>query len=72
MFRARIAGLRLFRGYATATGPHSLVFIEHSKGVIDSGSLSAVSAATQLGGQVTGLVVGGPEHIRNAVDSAKR
>ena len=57
MFRLRPA-LRcqpLSRRYATTSGPHALVFLEHREGTIDSGSLSALTAAQQLGGQVTGL-----------------
>lgn len=61
-----------FRGYATALGPHALVFLEHREGVIDSGSLSAVTAAQQLGGQVTGLIVGGPEQVQAVVPKAKK
>ncbi|KAJ7268816.1 electron transfer flavoprotein alpha subunit [Mycena haematopus] len=40
--------------------------------VIDSASLSALTAAEQLGGQVTGLVVGGPDHLPGVVEQAKK
>jgi hypothetical protein len=63
---------RALRTYARTASTHSLVFLEHNKGVIDSGSLSAVTAASKLGGTVTGLVVGGQEHISAALDKAKR
>ncbi|KAI0769449.1 electron transfer flavoprotein alpha subunit [Trametes elegans] len=63
---------RLGRGYATVAGPHALVLLEHRAGVIDSGSLSALTAAQQLGGQVTGLVVGAPEQVKTAVEKAKK
>ncbi|KAI0674872.1 electron transfer flavoprotein alpha subunit [Trametes maxima] len=74
MLRLRrvVAVSPLYRGYATATGPHALVLLEHRAGVIDSGSLSALSAAQQLGGQVTGLVLGAPEEVKDVVQSAKR
>ncbi|OCH91419.1 electron transfer flavo protein alpha subunit [Obba rivulosa] len=62
----------LLRHYATAPGPHALVFLEHRGGVIDSGSLSALTAAQQLGGQVSGLVVGAAEEVQAAVQSAKK
>lgn len=74
MLRARgIAACRpLLRAYATASGPHSLVFLEHFQGAIDSGSLSAVTAAGQLGGKVTGIVVGEKDHVQSVVEQAKR
>lgn len=60
------------RAYATAPPPHALVFLEHRQGVIDNGSLSALTAAEQLGGQVTGLVIGNSEHVPNVVEKAKK
>lgn len=74
MFRSRyIQSYRFFsRTYATATSPHTLVFLEHRQGVIDSGSLSALTAAEQLGGKVTALVVGGPEHVPKVLEQAKK
>ena len=68
VFRAQI----LRRSYATAASPHALVFLEHSQGVIDSGSLSALTAATQLGGKVTGLVVGDLEQVNSVLEKAKK
>ncbi|CCM05443.1 uncharacterized protein FIBRA_07662 [Fibroporia radiculosa] len=59
------------RNYATALGPHALVLLEHRDGAIESGSLSAVTAAQQLGGQITGLIVGGPEQVQAVVQRAK-
>jgi len=74
MLRSRyIQSYRFFsRTYATATSPHTLVFLEHRQGVIDSGSLSALTAAEQLGGKVTALVVGGPEHVPKVLEQAKK
>ncbi|KAI0743625.1 electron transfer flavoprotein alpha subunit [Daedaleopsis nitida] len=60
------------RRYATTSGPHALVFLEHREGAIDSGSLSALTAAQQLGGQVTGLVVGAPDQVKGVVEQAKK
>lgn len=60
------------RSYATAASPHALVFLEHRQGVIDSGSLSALTAAQQLGGEVTGLLVGSSDDVKSAVDKAKK
>ncbi|KAI0930202.1 hypothetical protein AcV5_006979 [Taiwanofungus camphoratus] len=70
---SRLPRLRpLYRYYATSPGPHALVFLEYREGVIDSGSLSAVNAAQQLGGQVTGLVVGSTEQVKGVVQRAKQ
>lgn len=62
----------LYRRYATTSSPHALVFLEHREGVIDSGSLSALTAAKQLGGQVTGLVIGAPDQVDGVVENAKK
>ncbi|KAI0029663.1 DHS-like NAD/FAD-binding domain-containing protein, partial [Vararia minispora EC-137] len=61
----------LDRTYATATSPHALVFLEHRNGSIEPSSLSALTAASQLGGEVTGLVVGGPG-LDGVVEKAKK
>lgn len=60
------------RAYATSPSPHALVFLEHREGILDSGSLSALTAAGQLGGEVTGLVVGGPNELDSVVAKAKK
>ena len=60
------------RSYATATSPHALVFLEHRGGVLESGSLSALTAAEQLGGEISALVVGSAEHVPNVVDQVKK
>ncbi|GLB37648.1 putative electron transfer flavoprotein [Lyophyllum shimeji] len=74
MLRARpVRFPRAFsRSYATAAPPHALVLLEHRKGILDSGSLSALTAAEQLGGKVTGLVIGAPEHVPGVVDKVKK
>lgn len=56
----------------TASSPHALVFLEHRGGVIDSGSLSALSAAEILGGKVSALVVGSSDHVQGVVENAKK
>ncbi|KAF5326324.1 hypothetical protein D9611_000026 [Ephemerocybe angulata] len=60
------------RTYATGAPPHALVFLEHRKGTIESGSLSALTAAQQLGGQVSALVIGSSEHVGGVVEQAKK
>ena len=74
MLRAPVSICRrsLVRAYATAPSPHALVFLEHRSGNIESGSLSALTAAEQLGGKVTGLVIGGPDQVQPIVEQAKK
>ena len=60
------------RSYATAAEPHALVFLEHRQGVLEPGSLSALTAASQLGGQVSALIVGDKAHVDSAVEEAKK
>lgn len=69
---SRVCQRALRRSYATAASPHALVFVDHRGGVIDSGSLSAISAAEQLGGQVSALVVGSADHVPQVVEQAKK
>jgi electron transfer flavoprotein alpha subunit len=74
MLRTRTVFCRraLARSYATGMSPHALVFLEHRQGVLESGSLSALSAAQKLGGEVSGLIVGSSEHVQGVVEKAKR
>jgi electron transfer flavoprotein alpha subunit len=51
---------------------HSLVLLEHEGGVVTPASLSALAAATQIGKNVTGIVVGGPGEIETVLSVAKR
>ncbi|ESK96619.1 electron transfer flavoprotein subunit alpha [Moniliophthora roreri MCA 2997] len=60
------------RQYATASSPNTLIFIEHRQGAIEPGSLSALTAAEQLGGKVTGLVVGGSDQVPEVVEKIKK
>ncbi|KAF8167298.1 DHS-like NAD/FAD-binding domain-containing protein [Crassisporium funariophilum] len=70
--RATFCRRALTRSYATPTSPHALVFLEHREGVLDSGSLSALTAAEQLGGEVSALIVGSSEHVQGVVEKAKK
>ncbi|KAL5485105.1 ETF1 [Sanghuangporus weigelae] len=77
MFRLRLfcrpARTLIFsRTYATSGSPHALVFLEHRGGTIESGSLSALTAAGQLGGKVTGLIVGAPDEVKQAIEEARK
>ncbi|TFK53605.1 electron transfer flavo protein alpha-subunit [Heliocybe sulcata] len=69
--RSLLLGRAIVRTYASAPSPHALVYLEHRGGQLDSGSLSALTAASQLGGQVTGLVVGSPDEVPKVVEKAK-
>ena len=51
---------------------HSLVLLEHEGGVVAPASLSALAAATQVGKNITGIVVGGPEEVKTILPTAKR
>ncbi|KAJ3762793.1 DHS-like NAD/FAD-binding domain-containing protein [Lentinula raphanica] len=62
----------LLRTYASTPSPHALIFLEQRQGQVDSGSLSALTAASQLGGKVTGLVVGTSDHVPAVVDKVKK
>ena len=74
MLRSRtvLVARNIRRTYATAAQPHALVFLEHRDGILDAGSLSALTAAQQLGGEVTGLVVGAPEQVQTILPQAKK
>ena len=69
---ARLARPVCSRSYATAGSPHALVFLEHRKGKIEAGSLSALTAASQLGGQVSALIVGDSEDVGGVAEQAKK
>lgn len=70
--RAILRAQSLTRAYVTASSPHALVFLEHAHGAIDPGSLSALTAATRLGGKVTGLIVGDSEQVDSVLEKAKK
>jgi hypothetical protein len=71
--RSLLSSRRLItRAYATATSPHALVLLEHKDGAIESASLSALTAAQQLGGAVTGLVIGSPDQVPAVLERAKK
>lgn len=71
MLRARVIRTAI-RSYASVSSPNTLVYLEHHKGDIDAGSLSALTAAGELGGTVTGLVVGKPGYVEGVVEKAKK
>ena len=64
--------LRAGRGYVRYASTHSLVLLEHEGGVVAPASLSALAAATQIGKNVTGIVVGGTEEVQTVLPAAKR
>lgn len=60
------------RCYASTSSPNALVYLEHHNGDIDVGSLSALTAAGQLGGNVTALVVGKAGDIEGVIEKARK
>ncbi|CAE7138998.1 unnamed protein product [Rhizoctonia solani] len=72
--RVVVPSTRLLRTYATPTGSsNTLLFLEHSQGAIEPASLSALTAAQQLKGNVTALVVGGEDaEVQKVVEEAKK
>lgn len=75
MLRARSIILNqrtLVRTYASASSPHALVLLEHRNGSIENGSLSALSAAQRIGGDVTGILVGSQEQVPGLLEKAKK
>src|ERR1700733_7972852 len=64
---------RLIRGFASASSPiHSLLLIEHRSGQVEGGTLAALTAASEIGGKVTGLVFGAPEEVEGVVQKVKK
>lgn len=59
-------------GRRYASQVHSLVFIEHRSGDVEGGTLAALTAASELGGKVTGLVVGAPGEVEGIVEKVKK
>lgn len=53
---------------------HALVFLEHSNGAVESASLSALTAATQLGegNKVTGIIVGSKEEVDKVLPNVQK
>lgn len=60
------------RTYASSSSPHALVLLEHRNGNIENGSLSALTAAQKLGGEVTGIIVGSEEQVPGLLEKAKK
>ncbi|KAF8315848.1 electron transfer flavoprotein alpha subunit [Clavulina sp. PMI_390] len=61
------------RSFASSSSPiNSLVLIEHRSGDVEGGTLAALTAASELGGKVTGLVVGSPGEVEGIVEKVKK
>ncbi|PVG02922.1 putative electron transfer flavo protein alpha chain precursor [Serendipita vermifera] len=70
--QARLYALQNARRDAST---HALVFLEHSNGVVEPASLSALAAASQLGssdGKITGVVVGNKEEVEKVLPTVKK
>lgn len=60
------------RAYATIATPNTLILLEHRDNAIVPATLNAITAAKQLGGNLTGLIVGEQDHVQGVLDKAKR
>ena len=60
------------RGYATLTTPNTLILLEHKADAIVPATLNAITAAKQLGGNLTALIVGEEAETKAVVDKAKK
>ena len=62
------------RGFATSRVDlaNTLLFLEHKKGVINPASLSALTAAKKLGGEIHGLVVAGESEAEEVAKAASK
>ena len=71
---AAVSRQAFLRNYASASGgaPSSLLLIEYQDDKIDAGSLAALTAASQMGGEVTGLIFGAPEGVKSVLEQAKK
>ena len=73
MFALRVSS-RLARPFASrlASTQSTLLLLEQADGKLESSSLSALTAASQLGGSVTALVVGEGGTVDTAVEQARK
>ncbi|CAG7854293.1 Probable electron transfer flavoprotein subunit alpha, mitochondrial Short=Alpha-ETF; Flags: Precursor [Serendipita indica DSM 11827] len=55
---------------------HALVFLEHSNGVVEPASLSALAAASKLGSgddaKITGIVIGSKDEVEKVLPTVKK
>ncbi|PWN54483.1 putative electron transfer flavo protein alpha chain precursor [Violaceomyces palustris] len=51
---------------------NTLLFLEHKKGAINPASLSALTAARKLGGEIHGLVIGSQSEVEQVADKATK
>lgn len=66
--------LPLRRGFATSRVDlaNTLVFLEHKKGIFNPATLSALTAAQKLGGDIDALVVGGESEASEVAEKAAK
>ncbi|KAL7424395.1 Electron transfer flavoprotein alpha-subunit [Cryptotrichosporon argae] len=63
---------RLARTHSLSRNASSLVVIEHKAGKLNAGSLSAVTAAKQVEGDLAGIVIGSKADIDGVLDEVKK
>lgn len=74
MFRAGARAAVPLRSFSTSSSrfANTLLFVEHKNGSINPASLSALTAAQKLGGEVHALVTGSAEHAKAVADAAAK
>jgi len=74
MFRAGSRAAVPLRTFATSSSrnANTLLFVEHKKGAINSASLSALTAAQKLGGEIHALVAGSPSEAKSVAEAAAK
>lgn len=68
------SALPLRRGFATSRVDlaNTLVFLEHKKGTFNPATLSALTAAQKLGGDIDALVVGSEAEASDVAEKAAK
>ncbi|KAL4402681.1 Electron transfer flavoprotein alpha-subunit [Malassezia pachydermatis] len=73
-FRAGARAAVPFRTFATSSSraANTLLFLEHKNGAINPASLSALTAAQKLGGEIHGLVTGRASEAKKVAEEAAK
>ncbi|WFD22682.1 Electron transfer flavoprotein alpha-subunit [Malassezia equina] len=74
MFRAGSRAAVPLRTFATSSScnANTLLFVEHKKGAINPATLSALTAAQKLGGEIHALVAGSPSEAKSVAEAAAK
>ena len=74
VFRAGARAAVPLRTFATSSSRfgNTLLFVEHKNGAINPASLSALTAAQKLGGEIHALVAGSSKHAKSVAEAASK